>query len=514
MIALQYVFFALPFVMAVLLALGIVFFGGSVLTRPVVPLIAYLTVYFIFAQSNYGSLDFRSNPVYARGTGQMFYPFLLWALLVALAWTWLGRVFERAPATGVPSVLKWLLAWLVLLLAHAAWGIVAGKDLADIFGGYGFAYVVWMAPLVLLMVWSARGQGTLVLVAQLLVLGSLAKSLFGLVRWGFFGGDSSNVYQNFGHIDVRLTYFDIVDSLVCLLGVAVAVSMLVVRRSDKPSRGWDALYVLTTVAGLLCITLSYRRTAWSGLALVGLFLLWRMRPGARLLAIVTGVPVVLGGLLFLAAQRLGTQTRSTGPLSFIFDLVSGRTGAESTRLLELRLAWESFADSPIVGIGAWGRYAHSNLIAWQQSTLAGSFLHSGVLHIAMKTGLVGLALGIGLVWAFLRHVRGLRKSNPVATALTVAACSGLLFMLPDMLLGTPIMQVRTMQLLAFCLGLPFMVSAALAFRPATRAVAGAAAGGRAAAAAWPAGAPRGNPPRPVPAHVGSAVPGMTLGSSG
>ena len=299
-------------------------------------------------------------------------------------------------------------------------------------------------------------------VARLLVLAALAKAMFGLVRWGFFGGDSSNVYQNYGHIDVRLTYFDIVDSLVCLLGVAIATSLLVVRREQVQRRGWDVIYALTIIAGLLCITLSYRRTAWSGLALVGLFLLWRMRPGARLLAIATGVPVMVGGLLYLASQRLGTQSASDGPLSFIFDLVSSRVGAESMRLLELRLAWESFADSPVFGLGAWGRYAHSNLIAWQQSALSGSFLHSGVLHIALKTGFVGLLLLAGVVWAFVRQVQKLPPhKDAISTALTVAACSGLLFMLPDMLLGTPIMQLRTTQMLAFCLGLPFMVSAAM-----------------------------------------------------
>ena len=93
---------------------------------------------------------------------------------------------------------------------------------------------------------------------------------------------------------------------------------------------------------------------------------------------------------------------------------------------------------------------------------AGGFLHSGVLHIAMKTGLVGLVLLAGLTLAFVTHVRRLPATlNPNAFALVMAACCGLLFMLPDILIGTPIPQVRTMQLLAFCLGLPYMVSTLL-----------------------------------------------------
>lgn len=461
---LQFVFLSIPYVLALGLALTIAIFGGVVIGRPIVPLVLYMAVFFIFAQSTYGSLEVRADPtVYFRGAGQLFFPALLWGLLVVLAWTWMGRKFAGAAPVPTPSVVLWLWGWFALLLAHTAWGLFAGHALADVLSVNGFVNIVWMLPLIVVMVWSARNEKTLLWVARLLVLTTLAKSAFGLGRWAFFGGDKSNVYQNFSRIDIKLTFFDIGDNLVLMLGIAVAVSFLLVRRETRRDRIWDSVYVLTVVLALACITLSYRRTAWVGLALAALLLVWKMNARARLPVMLTVVPLALGGIVYAASMRLGARSQVSGITSFIYDLISSRTGAETQRALELRLAWEAFTTSPVVGIGAWGRFASSGLIAWQDSTSsAGAFLHSGVLQIAMKTGLVGLILLAGLGWAFVSHVRKLpRELNPTATALVIAGCCGLLFMLPDVLIGTPFRQVRTTQLIAFCLGLPFMVAVAL-----------------------------------------------------
>ena len=466
---LQLFFFSFPFLIAIGSAVGIAAFGGAVIGRPVVPLLVYLAVFFTFAQSGYGSLELRSNAVYFRGSGQLFYPLVFWGLLVALAWTWLGRAFSNAKPVGTPSVNRWLMAWLALLVAHTVWGVASDAKLADILGGYGFAYLVWMAPLILLMVWSVRDKGTLLLLARLLVLAALAKAVFGVTRWAFFGGDPSNYYQNFGNVNIKLTYFDIGDSMVCLLGGAVAASLLFVRRVSRGFQAWDVLYALTIILTLVCITLSYRRTVWGGVGLAVLLLLWRMDAKVRFPVLLAGVPVFVAGLVFAASRRLGQQSGVEGVRSFFFDLISSRAGPESTRALELRLAWEAFADSPIVGIGSWGRYANSKLIPWQDSVTAGSLLHSGTLHIAMKSGLIGLFLLGGLIWAYVAHVRRLpRDLDAISTALVVASACGLLLMVPDMIFGTPTIQIRTTQLIAFCLGLPFMVSVALRQSPTGR----------------------------------------------
>ncbi len=460
---LQVFFFSIPFLIAIGLAVGIAAFGGAVIGRPIVPLLLYITVFFIFAQSSYGSLDlYRSNPVYARGTGQVFFPLLYWGLLIILAWTWLGRAFSFEKSPPMPAVLGWLLAWLALLVAHVVVGAVNDVEISESLNGNGFVSVAWMAPLVLLMVWAGAGRkpAPLLLVARLLVLASLFKAAFGLGRWAFLGGDPANIYANAEKLNIRLTYFDIADNLVLILGVAVALSLLLVKRSDKRSKPWDLVYIVTVVASLVCIMLSYRRTAWGGVVLVMVYFFIHMQPRWRVPLAMAGVPLVLVGLGIVMGQRL--NWREGNPLErFFFDMVSSSTGFEGTRVLELRLAWEAFANSPIVGIGSWGKYASSKLIPWQDPVSAGSFLHSGLLHLVMKAGVLGLVLTGGLFWAFARQARSAAAaSSAEERALVMAGVAGLLFMVPDFLFGTPIPQIRTMQLLAFCMGLPCMVAVA------------------------------------------------------
>ena len=460
---LQVFFFSIPFLIAIGLAVGIAAFGGAVIGRPIVPLLLYITVFFIFAQSSYGSLDlYRSNPVYARGTGQVFFPLLYWGLLIILAWTWLGRAFSFEKSPPMPAVLGWLLAWLALLVAHVVVGAVNDVEISESLNGNGFVSVAWMAPLVLLMVWagSCRKPLSMLVFARLMVLAALAKAAYGLGRWAFFGGDPANIYANAEKLNIRLTFFDIADSLVCILGVAVALSLLLVKRTDKRAPNWDWVYAITVVASVVCIMLSYRRTAWGGMVLVLLFIFVRMQPKWRVPVAMVSVPALLLGLGFVMGQRL--SWREGNPLErFFFDMVSASTGFEGTRVLELRLAWEAFANSPIVGIGSWGKYASSKLIPWQDPVSAGNFLHSGLLHLVMKAGVLGLVLTGGLFWAFARQARSAAAaSSAEERALVMAGVAGLLFMVPDFLFGTPIPQIRTMQLLAFCMGLPCMVAVA------------------------------------------------------
>jgi len=59
--------------------------------------------------------------------------------------------------------------------------------------------------------------------------------------------------------------------------------------------------------------------------------------------------------------------------------------------------------------------------------------------------------------------------------LGVAGAAGLAFMIPDLLIGTPFPQVRTTQMLALCLALPYLALAVSAPAAAPRVVAGPAA---------------------------------------
>ena len=65
--------------------------------------------------------------------------------------------------------------------------------------------------------------------------------------------------------------------------------------------------------------------------------------------------------------------------------------------------------------------------------------------------LLGAVITFALVW------RRLRSSLPVAALpLAVAGVAGVLFTLPDWMVGTPVSQVRTMLMLGLCVSLPFV----------------------------------------------------------
>jgi O-antigen ligase len=181
----------------------------------------------------------------------------------------------------------------------------------------------------------------------------------------------------------------------------------------------------------------------------------------RIQLLVLGTPVVGAGLLYAAFRRLGqTKGAGNGLSSLFFDMQSKRFGSESERVMELKFALGDFISHPLTGIGTWGRYTGYQHISWQANPDGGLFLHSGVLHIALKAGLPGLILLGGTIWAFCALARrALRTVPPELLGLATAGAAGLAFMLPDLLVGTPFPQVRTTQMLAICLALPYVAMA-------------------------------------------------------
>jgi hypothetical protein len=272
-------------------------------------------------------------------------------------------------------------------------------------------------------------------------------------------------------IKIKLTFFDINDSLLCALAFSIAaVHVFQAAKMARP-RIWAALEWMTMAATALCIVLSYRRTAWIGLVLALLVVMWRFPLRRRLQLVALGLPVVAPALGYAALKRLSQTKGASGGLgSLAYDMQSRRFGAESERVVELKLALADFLANPVTGIGSWGRYTGHQRISWQAGPEGGQFIHSGILHIGLKTGLIGLVLFAGTAWAFIHFSRrALRALPPELLGLGTAGVAGIAFMLPDILVGTPFPQVRTSQMLAVCLALPYLAMAAANAAPAARA---------------------------------------------
>lgn len=455
------IFYSLPYVLAMLAAALMVAIGGVGLSRPWLLMLPFLTALFWLSENRFGRIDAGGGPtLLSRGAGVMMFPAFLWGILLVLTWARVGRLFRRAPIPVPRQPLTlWFLAWTLLLLAHVAVALVIDIPLKQSLSPGGFAYVAWLGVLVAAMVATFERPADARRLAMFFLGMGMARALFGLVRFAAFGGDPVNAYANRQGLALKLTFFDINDSLLCALTLSIALVMLYRAAPPGGWRTWQRVALwLAVVVPALCIVLSFRRTAWVGMVLAVGFVLLQLPSRARWRFLLLASPVMLSGISYAAWKRL-SQVR--GPSSgFLYDLMPRAFGAESSRLLELKLAWRTLMDTPFFGVGSWGGYKGWQQISWQVESAdggAGTFLHSGILHLALKTGLVGLVLLVGTSVAFILAWRRLRRTLPAAALpLAVAGVAGVLFNLPDWLLGTPVPQIRTMALLGICMSLPFV----------------------------------------------------------
>lgn len=473
---LQYLFTSLPFVVVALLALAAVLGIGLGLVWPRLLVYPYLCIFFWMNSTSYGSLSvFVSPGVYSRGSGMLFFPLVLWYVLAAwccarvaagfgqgtgqgAGYGGLGAGQGGAPAATGCNLRPWFWGWTALLAAHAGAAFIAGVELKDALAPSGFSNIVWMGPLIGLMLLAFRTREHAIELARFIMLAGLGRALFGLGRWAAFGGDPNNIYANMNAIRIRLTFFDINDSLLCMLAFAIAAVQLFQAAQVRRAALGRVLEWLTLAATTACIVLSYRRSAWFGFMLGFAVLLLRFPLRRRVQMVLVALPLLGSALAYAALRRLG-QTR--GGSGLFYDMQSRRFGPESERVLELKLVLGDILARPFTGIGSWGRYSGYEQISWQANPDGGLFLHSGVLHVALKCGLPGIALLAGTIGAFvLAARRALRSLPPELLPLGTAGAAALAFMIPDVLIGTPFPQVRTTQMLALAMSLPYVALAA------------------------------------------------------
>jgi hypothetical protein len=457
-----YLYYSIPIVVILLLAALSVVGIGVGLVAPRFLVYPYLIIFFWVNSTSYGSLSMTSTSgVYSRGSGLLYFALLTWYLAGAWCCARINASFRGVSAPPC-NLRPWFLGWLILLLGHVITAVFLGKKVSEALAPSGFSNLIWMAPLISMILLSFRTREHVIELIRFVLLASLVRASYGLVRWAALGGDPNNVYANMNDIKIKLTFFDINDSLLCCVGFAIAAVSLFQGVRVERGRLWILLEWSTLGATALCIMLSYRRTAWIGFVLALIVVMLRFPGRRRLQLMAAGAPLMAGALAVVALKRLSqTKGAGEGVASLFYDMQSRRFGAESERVLELKLALADFLAHPVTGIGSWGRYTGYQRISWQANTEGGQFIHSGVLHLGLKSGLIGLVLLLGTAWAFL-HVsrRALRELPPEFIALGTAGVAGIAFMLPDMLIGTPVPQVRTTQMLAFCMALPYLAMAA------------------------------------------------------
>jgi hypothetical protein len=300
---------------------------------------------------------------------------------------------------------------------------------------------------------------------------ALVGGCYGLARFVFFGGDPQNAYANdVGGINLKITYWDFNEGLIATVAAFYCAWRLL--------RDWSTLSFLARsfflsgmVVEVLVVLLSYRRAQQYGLLLAGLYLIWLLPRGKRAMGFAAFAVMMPAALLQLGSHRAEESLRRSN-LTLMERLapdVAGRGGviAQKSRFYELYVALDTVGRSPLVGVGAWGEFdvgTSSTALNYHQGNY--SFVHSGLGHVLLKSGLIGLAIFCGIVLAAWRFASRARSGvRPQQLALFEACRAGLIFMVPTLLAAPLIPDFRAMSLLGVMLALPVGISVAARSSP-------------------------------------------------
>lgn len=460
---LQFVFMALPWVLAfgipaaAMLALLVgrrtaVYWVG-----------AYYTLLLYFPSGTYGQIDaVVGADFYTRAAGTFYFS----AINIMLFGLAMQAFFARRMRLPQPAVVHNLRIPALVFLAVFAGNILVAQFLprihwSQVIGPAGLLHVFNFMLAFYALTSALRDPKDVDRLVQLVMFCAVTRGLWGLVRFVALGGDPSNFYANVQHLDVRLTFFDINDSLVALLALFIAGWRLLSGQCQ--GLGSRISHLAIVALELFIILFSYRRTAWGGLALALLLFAFSRPARQRWWLVATFVTAGLPLLAYKFTQRAGASLQGASWLERAFpDVVrNGSFSFTHGRFAELYAAWLSLKDSPLWGLGTWGRYDGSRFpeLAWHRGDFG--WMHSGMLHVMLKSGLIGVAAVLLAAVLYLQYIRRERAAlDEPSRGLLLAGAAGMLFMLPNWLIGTPVIEFRTMQLMGLCAALPYLVVAA------------------------------------------------------
>ena len=425
-------------------ALGVLLLGGLVamVTRPVNAVYAYLVVLFFFPTVSWGvaaGVEIMNH--YSRGTGLFYFSIVslyLYGLFVLGIYYW-GR---QNPGIEACNLRKYFFFFLVLFLAQALVGTMEGVPPARILSQLGTINLVNMGLFTMLLIRAVNTPREVQRLATVILACGALRGTYGMLRFLFWGGDIANVYDNVQKLGIKLTFFDINDGALACLAAFIAAW----RFFDKgtPAR-YKPLYAAIAVLEVLIVAFSYRRTGWAGLVAASILFCFMQPLRLRITLLVGGVAAGGFGLTLLIARRFSKLSHGRGVSDMLFYDVS--TNLKEGRLAELNQAFQTVAEHALFGVGPWGGYGPAHR----------EFMHSGFLHLWLKSGLVGLLPFIALLAAFSYFsVRRVQEVPWRHRDTFGAGFAGLLFLMPSFMGGTPIIEYRAMQMLGLCLALPYL----------------------------------------------------------
>lgn len=452
-----YLFTAFPFVLVLLVAFAAVAGLGFSMARPAPAVYVLIAVLVAFTGSNYGQLDVERT-VYSRGTGQLYFSlvnYYLWGIGIVIA---LRNAFSRV-SPGSSPLAKYFLAFALLILANA---VVAGGSpdrSLRVFDAFSYSGLLNVLNMGVFFYVCANTFGVTKEIRPLLTILFFAigaRGVFGLVRFAFFGGDSANVYDNVERTGTRLTFFDVSDSYLATMAAFCAAWLLSFRKQVLSGRQQYALWALL-ILEIAIVVLSFRRSSLVSMGLASAFFITLLPTRKRFMAVLVASGLVVGSYALIIAFRLSRVRGADPSRGFLFDIFGGDKGvSQGSRTLEYTETWRSLGDNWLFGKGMWG-VLQSNLAELSYHAGNFGFVHSGFGHVLLKSGLFGLTMFIGIFLSFSLYYFKVRNAlNGEHRMLADLGAAGVLFWLPSLLLGTPIIEFRSMLMLGFALALPFI----------------------------------------------------------
>jgi len=427
---------------------------GIFLKAPKLVVLGFIGVLFMFSDSTWGALGAQSN-IYSRGSGMFYFSLLNLLLLTAGLAALLKKLVTPSSPRLAPPVAKYFIAFIFLLLSHIVAGLMLDIDLTVILGYRGIINVLNMLVFMYLVIMAfdnERDSSNLLLTFLAL---AAVRALFGAVRYFMFGGDDANPYRNLEGIDIKIFFFDIGDNFVAALAAFCAAWML-----TKPGLQLSLLQRIVIafilVLEIAAVALSFRRSSLLGLGLMFVFLFLSL-PGRKKFLFAVAAAAMLSIIAIVFFQHRLQFASADGVISsLIYDISPDRGGIKENRFYELYAAAQSMDGQWLFGRGTWGTFVGDReLLSYHGDDF--SFVHSGFGHMVLKTGIVGLVLFCGILAAcvsfYFRHRRSLAGN---ARLIADAGFAGFLFWCPTLLIGTPIIEFRTMLLLGLSLALPFV----------------------------------------------------------
>lgn len=417
----------------------------------------YLVVVLVVAQSSsFGTLDGgNSNIVWVKGTKTFFFSFLdmlifgTWILSVVLMSFWTNKSEQLKNPLA-----KWYVAFGLLFCGYIIVAMFGKEPLLLEFGQRGVINVLWQGMLISLLFTTLQTEKDIKRLTWIIVICLGGREAFGLLRYLFLGGDPQNYYANYGFVNVKMTFWDINDSVLASLLMGFAMWKVLAEKLGN----WERFaYGLLGIMAALTPALTSRRTAQGGL-LLAMILLYFLLPRGRKFPVLIALSLVIPLTLTALIARSGDSAKPIME-KILLDIKMGSAKKDSRddRFYELMVAWKSVKEEPFFGVGPSGSFKVNDARGLEYHSGKYDFVHSGFGHILLKTGFIGLFIFLSIYGTFLIHVkRGWKLILPEHKALAVGAMCGFVAMIPTLTNGAPVIEIRTMQVIGFTLALPLI----------------------------------------------------------